>query len=163
MFGTQISEIPSYAFRPIIGIQSKLSTIDFGQNKIEKIGNYSFYDLENLTLLSFFGNPLKLISMDSFHFKNVSNQTFDLYLYSINTLNGSSFAINSLSNIKRPTIIHLDFNHNLKFFDETIFVPFFESNPKNQIYLEPFTHLDCDDCRSQSLLVSMTVAVSERV
>ncbi len=90
--------------------------------------------------------------MDSFHFKNVSNQTFDLYLYSINTLNGSSFAINSLSNIKRQTIIHLDFNHNLKFFDETIFVPFFESNPKNQIYLEPFTHLDCDDCRSHWLV-----------
>ncbi len=150
--GTQISEIPSYAFRPIIGIQSKLLYIDFYGNKIEKIGNYSFYDLKNLTILSFEDNPLKLISMNSFHFKDVSNQTFRLNLYKINSLNGSSFAINSLSNIKRPTLIYLGSDPNLKFFDETIFVPFFESNPKNYIYLSVVTKIDCDDCRSHWLV-----------
>ncbi len=51
--GTQISEIPSYAFRPIIGIQSKLYRIYFNDNKIEKIGNYSFYDLEYLKFLDY--------------------------------------------------------------------------------------------------------------
>jgi len=150
LIGTQISEIPSYAFRPINGIQSKLSEMSFSYNKIEKIGNYSFYDLKNLTRLIFQENPLKLISMNSFHFKNVSNQTFNLRLDNINTLNGSSFAINSLSNIKRPTTINFDSDPNLKFFDETIFLPFFESNPKNKISLT--MHIDCDDCRSHWLV-----------
>jgi hypothetical protein len=81
--GTQISEIPSYAFRPINGVQNKLSAISLDNNKIEKIGNYSFYDLKNLTVLSFVSDPLKLISMNSFHFKNVSNKTFVLYLSDI--------------------------------------------------------------------------------
>ncbi len=152
--GTQISEIPSHAFRPIIGIQSKLLQIHFIDNKIEKIGNYSFYDLKNLTILSISGNPLKLISMNSFNFKNVSNQTFNLFLNTINTLNGSSFTINSLSNIKRPTIIYLGSDPNLKFFDETIFLPFFESNPKNKIvyYSNTSIAIDCDDCRSHWLV-----------
>ncbi len=149
---TQITEIPSYAFRPIIGIQSKLSRIDFDSNKIEKIGDYSFNELENLKILSFNKNPLKLISMNSFHFKNVSNQTFELHLNSINTLNGSSFAINSLFNIQRPTLIYLNDDPNLKFFDETVFRLFFEFNPKNKIISFNTTKLDCDDCRSHWLV-----------
>jgi hypothetical protein len=150
--GTQISEIPSYAFRPIIGIQSKLSNINFQDNKIEKIGNYSFYDLKNLKELDLSLNPLKLISMNSFHFRNVSNQTFNLHLDSINTLNGSSFAINSLSDIKRPTAIYLCSDPNLKFIDETIFLPFFESNHKNTIFSYYSLGIDCDDCRSHWLV-----------
>jgi hypothetical protein len=150
--GTQISEIPSYAFQPINGTQSKLYYIDFGRNKIEKIGNYSFYDLKNLTYLSFSENPLKLISMNSFHFQNVSNQTFLLNLSYINTLNGSSFTTNSLINIKRLTSILLFGDLNLKFFDQTIFLPFFESNPKNSILLYISPKLDCDDCRSHWLV-----------
>jgi hypothetical protein len=154
LVGTKISEIPSYAFRPIIGVQTKLSGIDLRNNEIEKIGNYSFYDLKNLTFLSFYQNPLKLISMNSFNFKNFSNQTLSLYLDRINTLSGSSFTINSLSNIKRPTIIYLDRDPNLKFIDETIFLPFFESDPKNKIalfYANTMT-IDCDDCRSHWLV-----------
>ena len=151
LYGTQISEIPSYAFRPIIGIQSKLSNIDFQDNKIEKIGNYSFYDLKNLKDLDFFNNPLTLISMNSFHFKDVSNRTFNLNLNYMNMLNGSSFAINSLSNIKRPTHIYLGRDPNLKFFDETIFLPFLASNPKNKILLNS-TYIHCDDCRSHWLV-----------
>jgi hypothetical protein len=153
LIGTQISEIPSYAFRPINGIQSKLSMIYFGENKIEKIGNYCFYDLENLKYLFLRNNPLKLISMNSFNFRNVSNQTFLLDLTFINTLNGSSFAINSLSDINRPTIIFLESDPNLKFFDETIFLPFFESNPENKIIsTDGIRLLDCDDCRSHWLV-----------
>jgi hypothetical protein len=149
---TQISQIPSYAFRPINGIQSKLSDIDLQRNKIENIGNYSFYDLKNLTHLYFYYNPIKLISMNSFNFKDVSNQTFELYLNAINTLNGSSFAINSLNNINRPTIIYLGYNHNLTFFHQTIFLPFFESNPKNKIIFSEPKFLDCDHCRSHWLV-----------
>jgi hypothetical protein len=153
---TQISEIPSYAFRPIIGIQSKLSYISLEGNKIEKIGNYSFYELKNLTFLSFTGNPVKLISMNSFDFKNFSNQTFELDFNIISTLDNSSFAINSFSNIKRRTLIHFGSVPNLKYFDETIFLPFFESNPENNIHLEYAgkyrTNLDCDDCRSYWLV-----------
>ncbi len=152
--GTQISEIPSHAFRPINGIQSKLSRIFFETNKIEKIGNYSFYELKNLTVLFFENNPLKLISLDSFNFKDPSNQTLNLYLSLVNTLNDSIFTINSLSNIKRPTIIYLSRDPNLKFIDQTIFQPFFESNPKNKIGSNSGTGIaiDCDDCRSYWLL-----------
>jgi hypothetical protein len=66
-------------------------------------------------------------------------------------LNGSSFTINSLSNIKRPTTIDLSRNPNLKFINETIFLPLFESNPENKIYISS-SNLDCDDCRSHWLV-----------
>jgi hypothetical protein len=151
LYGTQISEIPSYAFRPIIGIQSKLSFIDFGVNNMKEIGNYSFYDLKNLTSLTFTYESLELISMNSFHFNNVSNQTFELHLNNIYSLNGSSFAINSLSNIERPTQIYLRSANHLEFFDETIFLPFLASNPENKILLNS-TYIDCDDCRSNWLV-----------
>jgi hypothetical protein len=153
----RINEIPSYAFRPINGIQSKLSKINFSYSRIKMIGNYSFYDLQNLSFIAFPVTPLEYISTNAFHFRNDSNQTFDLHLEGIDTLNGSSFAINSLSNINRPTKLGLYLNPNFKFFDEKVFLPFLESNPLNRIVwgkgTEPEkTNLDCDDCRSYWLV-----------
>jgi len=89
--------------------------------------------------------------MNSFNFKDVSNKALYLDLNKMNTLNGSSFAINCLSNIKRPTDINLMNSPNLKFLDQTIFQPFLESNPKNNISLYS-SYLDCDDCRSYWLV-----------
>jgi hypothetical protein len=48
---TKITEMPSHAFRPIVGHQNKLWGIwmDFGV--VEKIGNYLFYGLNSLTTI----------------------------------------------------------------------------------------------------------------
>ncbi len=48
-------------------------------------------------------------------------------------LNGWSFEIGSLSNLKKPTLLYLDKNPKFKYLDENIFQPFFESNVGNKI------------------------------
>lgn len=148
IFGTRISEIPSNAFRPILGLQNKLSEIFLENNAIKTIGNYSFYDLTNLFWLDISENPLEYISMNAFNFRNDSNKVLRLDLSLFKIFNGSSFAIDSLSNIKRPTELSLDENRNFKFIDEKIFLPFIESNPQNRVRLYGTTQLDCKDCRS---------------
>jgi Leucine-rich repeat (LRR) protein len=95
IFGTRISEIPSNAFRPILGLQNKLSEIFLENNAIKTIGNYSFYDLTNLFWLDISENPLEYISMNAFNFRNDSNKVLRLDLSLFKIFNGSSFAIDS--------------------------------------------------------------------
>ncbi len=67
-------------------------------------------------------------------------------------LNGSGFAINSLSHIKRPTILNFHSSNKLTFLDERIFVPFFSTNSNNKIEFGGTQTLNCDDCRSYWIL-----------
>ncbi len=45
-----------------------------------------------------------------------------------NNLNGTSFEIGSLNNLKRPTELILGVNPNLTYLDQNIFQPFLDSN-----------------------------------
>ncbi len=68
-------------------------------------------------------------------------------------MNGTSFEIGSLNNLKRPTELILGENPNLTYLDQNIFQPFLDSNVENKITLEEETihektSFDCDDCRS---------------
>jgi hypothetical protein len=149
MTKTQITEIPSYAFRTVIGIQSKLSRIVLDSNAIKTIGNFPFYDLTNLKILYLHFNPLEYISTNAFNFKNDSNQTLEIHFDQIKTLNGSSFAIDSFSNIKRPTELYIYNNPNLTFYGERIFLPFLASNPQNKLVVSDINpKIDCNDCRN---------------
>jgi len=144
---TNINQIPSRAFRSINGIQKNLSTIEFYGSPIVKIGDYPFYSLNNLIHLEFSATSIKSIPKTVFHFRNDSNVTMTLNLYS-NDLNGTSFAMGSLTNLKRPTIINFWNNKNLTFLNQTIFQPFLESNVGNKIWFQESNYFDCDDCRS---------------
>jgi hypothetical protein len=96
---TNINQIPSRAFRSINGIQKNLSTIEFYGSPIVKVGDYPFYSLNNLIHLEFSATSIKSIPKTVFHFRNDSNVTMTLNLYS-NDLNGTSFAMGSLTNLK---------------------------------------------------------------
>jgi hypothetical protein len=76
---TRITEMPSYAFKPIVVHQNKLRGIwiDFGV--VEKIGNYLFYGLNSLTI-SFHVNKLVSIPKNAFHLEKPSNETLVLWL-----------------------------------------------------------------------------------
>ncbi len=143
---TNIDAIPSHAFRPSNGNQNNLGSIDFFNNKIKEIGDSPFYYLNNLYHLTFFSNHIASISKTAFNFKNYSNKKMKLILL-YNNLNGTSFEIGSLNNLKRPTELDLEFNQNLTYLDQNIFQPFLDSNVENKIIIGQI-YFDCDDCRS---------------
>jgi hypothetical protein len=63
-------------------------------------------------------------------------------------LNGSSFEIGSLNNLKRPTHLFLLRDQKLIFLDQNIFQTLLESNVENKIWFDLSNYLDCDDGRS---------------
>ncbi len=104
--------------------------------------------MNNLKRLDIYSNPIEAVPTHAFHFKKDSNQRFEFYLTSWN-FSGSSFQFGSLSDLKRPTDLHLGYNHNMTYSNEKIFEPFLETNVGNKIFFKSdlLDHFDCDDCR----------------
>jgi hypothetical protein len=71
-----------------------------------------------------------------------------IYLDFNNKLNSSVFETNSFSNLKRPLNLMFESDHNMTYFDERIFSPFFAANIKNKIEFMGHSNFDCYDCRS---------------
>ncbi len=146
IFWTNITEIPAHAFQPIDGTQDNLTSIWFDRNHIEKIGDFSFSELNNLNSLAFFDNQFETIPTHAFDFNEVSKTKLQLYLQS-NKFNGSNLQTGSLANLKRPTDLHIGWNPNWTFLDQKIFQPFLESNAENKIIFKSELN-DHFDCRS---------------
>jgi hypothetical protein len=150
---TNIQEIPPNAFKSVNGTQNKLKSISLKFSNIGKIGNDAFYDL-NLETLNLEGNKIDFIPKNAFNFRE--NSETDIFIVLMNNkLNGSSFEVDSLMNIKRRTQLSLTANHNLTFLDERIFLPFISQNFKNETFgniidLDSYS-VDCKDCRSSWL------------
>ncbi len=145
---TKLSKIPSHAFRPINGIQSKLWQLFVHLSPyIKEIGNFPFYYLPNLKELSLDWTSIEFIPSDAFHLEKGSNETITIDLDGLK-LNGSSFGLHSFDNLKRPSHLILGGNYEMTYLNESIFAPYFGLNPKNTIDLRENFQLDCDDCRS---------------
>jgi hypothetical protein len=141
---SNITEIPSYAFKPVIGPQNKLNLLWIDNGVVQKIGNYPFFSLNHLNELSVDANNLDFIPKDAFHFEKESNEDLVLMMVA-NNLNDSSFEIGSFDNLRKPTLLYLD-NTLMTYLDEKIFSPFLELNHQNFI---KFNYgLNCDDCRN---------------
>ncbi len=111
------------------------------------MGNNAFKSLNSLHQLVLVGASFDYIPEYAFNFENSSETTLQLYLDGCNNLNGSSFASNSLSLLKRPTTLNLRFSSNkLTFLKQTVFKPFLLANQQNVVNLG--IDLDCNDCRS---------------
>ncbi len=147
LYSTNISKIPSHAFRLVNGTQNKLSFIEFAFSPIVEIGDNSFSSLNNLSHLSFDYTNIQTIPKTAFSFDKDSNISMDLF-FQETKLNSTSFAIGSLDNLKRPTNIYLGFNPNLTYLDQHVFQPFLESNAGNKVIFQTGEHFDCNDCRS---------------
>ncbi len=145
---TKLSKIPSYAFRPINGIQSKLWQIYIEiSGSIKEIGNFPFYYLSNLQHISIDSTSIDFIPSNAFHLQKRSNETITIWLTYLK-LNGSSISLHSFDNLKRPVILIFDGSHEMSYLNESIFASFLELNPKNTIDLRDGFQLNCSDCRS---------------
>jgi hypothetical protein len=143
---SKITEIPSYAFKPVIGPQNKLSRLWIESGVVQNIGNYPFFSLNHLNELSVDLNYLDFIPKDAFHFEKESNENLRLWL-TANKLNDSSFEIGSFDNLRKPTILNLGYTL-ITYLDEKIFSPFLELNHQNFIGFHASDELNCDDCRN---------------
>jgi hypothetical protein len=116
---------------------------------VQKIGNYPFFSLNHLRLLSVYENHLDFKPKDAFHFKKESNENLELFLTE-NKLNDSSFEIGSFDNLRKPAILHLG-RTLMTYLDEKIFSPFSELNHQNFIIAN--YKLNCDDCKNYWLKI----------
>jgi hypothetical protein len=144
-----IEEIPDNAFRPINGQQNNLSVINLYYNKINRIGDNAFQNLNSLSKLYIENNKIDHISDKALTFGKTleTENTFIIYLFGC-LLNSSSFAIGAFNNLNRATWLYLSYRqiiNNITYLDQHIFEPFLHNNKNNQIILN---QLDCNDCRS---------------
>ncbi len=149
---TNLEEIPENAFRPLNGLQNNLSSVNFYNNKISKIGNNAFKYLNSLTELQFISNSVDIIPENAFSFSDTSEKRLYIFLTACH-LKNTSFSIGAFNHLNRPTTIFLNSwlndSNNITFLDQRIFEPFFNANNQNEIQA---SHLDCDDCRSYWLV-----------
>ena len=149
-----ISGIPDNAFAN--SSLAKLERLELRGNKIKTLGQNAFRSLDSLTTLSLTETHISRVPDNAFAFDKKSNNSLTIELISISSINGSSFAQNSLTGIQRPVqlvIGSLDgfTPYELIYLDEKIFSKFLSENEKNGIdlYGQDF---DCDDCRSYWLI-----------
>lgn len=102
--------------------------------KIISICDYAFYECDQLELIFLSNNNINNISENAFSFSKESNEKFRIYLDN-NNLDQSSFAINSLTKIKRPTEMYLCGNQ-IKYLDEKVFKAFLDANQNNTIQID---------------------------
>jgi hypothetical protein len=92
--------------------------------------------------LYLFGNKIKNISQQAFHFSNKSDKYLQIDL-SFSLSKNSSLEIGVFDNLLRPVDLILD-NFELQYLEQRIFEPFCDNN-KNGIQSDT---IDCEDCRS---------------
>jgi hypothetical protein len=151
---TQIEEIPSFAFRPINGYQTKLKTVRIYGQKLKKINDNAFYDLDNISFIDISPNSIISIPLNAFHFRKESKEIISIALgIQWHQLNGSKIETSALSNINRPVRLHFYCgiaDCKITYLDEKIFAKFLDVNPLNNIQPLYSNNLiiDCHDCRS---------------
>jgi hypothetical protein len=146
---TNITKIPSNAFQSKNGAQNNLTFITFANSSIAEIGENPFYHLNNLNFLSFSGTKIDSIPKNAFNFEKESKKNL-IFGLQWTKLNGTSFELGSLDNLKRPTYLYLGGNPKQTYLDEHIFRPFLEANFQNVIliYIYHVLYFDFNDCRS---------------
>ena len=102
--------------------------------KISSIKGYTFYECDEIELIDLRDNEICFIDENAFHFRNESGKRLRILLNS-NNITGSSFALNSLKNIKRATILNLNENK-IKYLKEKIIKPFLNANEENQVKID---------------------------
>ena len=146
--------VPSQAFVPLNGKQNNLNkmTFDFSNN-IMAIQKMAFYNLENLTKLTFFNGSLKKIQDQAFAFSKKSSKKFNI-VFSSSYLYDNSFQPKAFDGIRRPVDITFDnlrLHKNVSYLQESVFKSILDYGDSNTITFNE-TYIDCTDCRNQWLL-----------
>ena len=145
---TDINEIPSQAFTPLNGKQTKLNTIyNSNYNKLI-IKKMAFYNLENLTSIHFFHPEIQKIENEAFSFNKKSSQRLIIHFWYC-IMNDSSFDSGSFDGIKRPTQILFD-RLNISSIPESSFKSVLD-NENNNVRFE-YSYLNCFDCKNHWMI-----------
>jgi hypothetical protein len=146
---TNITEIPSYAFAPIMGYQTQLQQLYITGGNLQKINDFAFHNLDSLTTLSLYGNSVNFLPKNAFNFRKNSTNILNMKLDS-DLFNKTIFQNETFLNTKRPTYLTTICGEavcEIEYIDEIVFSIFFDLNLNNRLYV--YGHLlDCDDCRS---------------
>ena len=102
--------------------------------RITSIKEYAFYECDEIELIDLRNNKICFISEHAFHFENESDKQLR-FLLDDNNITESSFALNSLKNIKRSAILNLNMNK-IKYLNKKIFKPFLNANEDNQVAID---------------------------
>jgi Leucine-rich repeat (LRR) protein len=138
---TNLSIIPSHAFKHVNGAQDKLSTLNFERNKIKSVENNAFYYLMNLTRLYLEYNIIDHIAIHAFDFYNSTKEQLYIGLF-CNKLNDTSIEIGAFTDSKKSFAIDLRGNE-FTFLNERIFGPILRTNSKNLLYIDDIFTCDC--------------------
>jgi len=143
----EVTGLPDYAFRPLLGNQWNLTNIYIHGN-LQKIGNYAFYDPSYWIRKIRLGQNINFISTHAFDIRSNSHQRLTIDL-SNNQLTTDSFESGVFLNSKRPLFVNLT-NNKLSHLDEFIFEPFLDLTIMNQIDVKD-NPMVCD-CRMKWLV-----------
>ena len=143
-----ITEIPSNAFKNLMGYQDRLSMVVISGKSIKKIGSRPFSPLRRLTHLIISYTSIDYIPEYAFEFEEESNQTLSLTFDDNIFLNNSSFHQDSFKHFKIPVFITLGepANH-FEYLDEKVFKNFLNSNPQNGVEMR-YQRIDCNNCKN---------------
>ncbi|CAG2102817.1 unnamed protein product [Medioppia subpectinata] len=156
--------IPENAFRPLLGVQSRLQRLSFVNNRIASVGNNAFINLPNIHFLSLHDNRIDTLDKQSLAMSESSYHIFiDL---SKNQLNSSSFQSQALSEINRPFDLQLSDN-TIAYLNETQFKHLFRRSITINLWRNP---VNCSDCRmkwtsneKQCGNVNNTISYAQRI
>jgi hypothetical protein len=139
---------------------TKLKKLDLSGLKLQKLQNYTFYNMDNLeyVLLSdVYGiNELNQfilndIESNAFRFRNNNDQFLTVEILG-SSLNEISFERGVFENAGRPLSLAI-VSAKMTFLDQRVFTAFFESKYfPNQIFMGKNSGFDCFDCRNYWLI-----------
>jgi len=131
-----LTHIPDGAFRPITGMQSNLTFLNFNSYdnkpyKIKSIGNDIVYYLYGLREIYLNDQQIDHIPVNAFEFWRSSDYILFIYLNN-NKLNDTSLEIGSFTNCQRP--ISIEFNNNqFTFLNQRIFENILKAHNTNSM------------------------------
>lgn len=145
-----LTMVPDYAFKPLAGHISKLTTISLRGNKIRTIGNFPFSELPQLRNLDLSSNEINFLSNSAFTInvkrrRGPAEKSLLIYLYN-NQLNDSSIEENAFANINTESIrTNLDMGNNrLTGVGKKLFEKFLKNRPSILYLWNNKIKCDCD-------------------
>ena len=143
--GNNLTEVPSYAFKPVNSYQNELWQVSF-QGSLERISTRSFFFLNALRVVSFLHTKLEHIPAHAFELERNSSTRLQIDLSQNANLTGDSFHKDAFIGINRPTTVILD--ERVTFLSEDVFLPYLNENPSNSIMHVNHKTVNCSDVRN---------------
>ena len=137
-----INEIPSQAFVPLKGKQSKLNLIRLYTYKAITIKKMAFFHLENLNYLDFYFDIAKVESQ-AFAMSKKSSEKLKINFR--HDFDGDAFQNSSFQGIQRS--VEMNFYQHVNYIPESSFKTILE-NQNNHLYFSPYSAINCDDCKN---------------